>query len=280
MQTTTFARVLSILGGIGLIGVAGYVNVLHTASFDMQIVVGALAAGTALAAWVFSSMWKDRPGLASLALVGVIAGELYGFVATSERLLFARDHRQATVATSNQVWVQRKEALEYAVSAAKTECASGRGPRCAAAEAKVDSARTVLAGTQVPVEPNRLAAILGWNPVLVDLIPTLAGSVALNLLGFVMMTFGHANRRVEQPKVSAPVPAPHGGNVVEFAAHPVIVALRQGAAESNDELADRLGESKGEASKKRGEVRDLLIEQKIGRRTVIDLKPEIRRALG
>ena len=45
-------------------------------------------------------------------------------------------------------------------------------------------------------------------------------------------------------------------------------------------LADRLGESKGEASKKRGEVRDLLIEQKIGRRTVIDLKPEIRRALG
>ena len=40
MQSTTFARCLSILGGIGLIGVAGYVNVLHTASFDMQIVVG------------------------------------------------------------------------------------------------------------------------------------------------------------------------------------------------------------------------------------------------
>lgn len=277
MQSTTFARCLSILGGIGLIGVAGYVNVLHTPSFDMQIVVGALAAGTALAAWVFSSMWQHRPGLALLALVGVIAGELYGFVATSERLLFARDHRQATVATSNQVWVQRKEALDYAVSAAKTECASGRGPRCAAAEAKVDSARTILAGTQVPVEPNRLAAIMGWNPLIVDLIPTLAGSVALNLLGFVMMTFGHAARRVNKPVVSAPVPAPHGGNVVD---HPVVRALRQGAANSNDELAARLGETKGEASKKRGEVRDLLIEQKIGRRTVIDLKPEVRRALG
>lgn len=277
MQSTTFARCLSILGGIGLIGVAGYVNVLHTPSFDMQIVVGALAAGTALAAWVFSSMWQDRPGLAALALVGVIAGELYGFVATSERLLFARDHRQSAVATSNQVWVQRKEALDYAVSAAKTECASGRGPRCAAAEAKVDSARTILAGTQVPVEPNRLAAIMGWNPLIVDLIPTLAGSVALNLLGFVMMTFGHATRRVNKPVVSAPVPAPHGGNVVD---HPVVRALRQGAANSNDELAARLGETKGEASKKRGEVRDLLIEQKIGRRTVIDLKPEVRRALG
>lgn len=263
MQTTTFARVLSTLGGIGLIGVAGYVNVLHTASFDMQIVVGALAAGTALAAWVFSSMWQLRPGLASLALIGVIAGELYGFVATSERLLFARDHRQATVAMSNQTWVQRKEALDYAVSAAKTECTSGRGPRCAAAEAKVDSARTVLAGTQVPVEPNRLAAILGWNPVLVDLIPTLAGSVALNLLGFVMMTFGHANRRVEQPKVSAPVPAPHGGNVVD---HPVLTALRKaGRPLTNDELAAAMGVTKGEATKRRQEIAERLVEKREGR---------------
>lgn len=272
MKPTLFARCLSILGGIGLIGVAGYVNVLHTPSLDMQIVVGALAAGTALAAWVFSSMWQHRPGLALLALVGVMAGELYGFVATSERLLFARDHRQATVATSNQVWVQRKDALDYAISAAKTECASGRGPRCAAAEVKVDQARSTLAGTSVPVEPNRLAAILDWNPLIVDLVPTLAGSVALNLLGFVMMAFGHATRRAEPaPKVSASIPATHGGNVVEFADHPVVRALRHGAADSNDELAHRLGESKGEASKKRNEVRDLLIEQKIGRRTVIDL---------
>lgn len=263
MQSTTFARCLSILGGIGLIGVAGYVNVLHTPSFDMQIVVGALAAGTALAAWVFSSMWQDRPGLAALALVGVIAGELYGFVATSERLLFARDHRQSAVATSNQVWVQRKDALDYAVSAAKTECASGRGPRCVAAEAKVDGARTILAGTQVPVEPNRLAAIMGWNPLIVDLIPTLAGSVALNLLGFVMMTFGHATRRVNKPVVSAPVPAPHGGNVVD---HPVLVALRKaGRPLTNDELAEAMKVSKSEATKRRQEIPDRLVEKREGR---------------
>lgn len=264
MYPTTLVRCLSILGGIGLIGVAGYVNVLHTSTLDMQIVVAALAVGTALAAWVFSSMWQHRPGLAVLALVGVMAGELYGFVATSERLLFARDHRQTMTATVNQVWVQRKEALDYALSAAQTECTTGRGPRCKEAEGKVDWARSVLAGTQVPIEPNRLAAILGWNPVLVDLIPTLAGSIALNLLGFVMMTFGHVQRhRTPEPKAPISVPKPHGGNVVD---HPVLEALRKAKRPlTNDELAAAMGVTKGEATKRRQEIADSLIEKREGR---------------
>ncbi len=62
--------------------------------------------------------------------------------------------------------------------------------------------------------------------------------------------------------------------------HPVIVALRRGPVASNDELASRLGETKGEASKKRGEVAGLLVERRNGRRIEIDLKPEVRAALG
>ena len=268
MHTTLFARGLSTLGGLGLIGVVGYVNIEHAPSFDMKLVVGALAAGTALAAWVFSMMWSSRPGLAVLALLGVLAGEMFGLVATSERLLAIRDYRQSKTATENQVWVQRKEALDYAVTAAKTECTSGRGPRCMAAEAKVDHARSVLAGTTVPGDVNRLATVLGWNPVFVDMIPTLAGSIALNLLGFVMLTFGHSHRRVEKRKQE--LPDEPRGNVVD---HPVLSALRKaGRPLTNDELADAMSVTKGEASKRRQEVQDRLIEKREGRYLMVSAR--------
>ena len=249
------------LGGIGLIGVAGYVNVLHTRRpSDMQIVVVA-AAGTALALVFFLDV-AGPAGLAALALVGVIAGELYGFVATSERLLFARDHRQSAVATSNQVGAAQGS-TDYAVSAAKTGCASGRGRR---RQRQRLICTNDPGGTQVPVEPNCFAAIMGLNPLIVDLILTLAGSVALNLLGFVMMTFGHATRRVNKPVVSAQFRPSRR----QRRDHPVVRALLSRSSKLQRRTRCTSWETKGEASKKRGEVRDLLIEQKIGRRTVID----------
>lgn len=269
MHTTRFERGLSTLGGLGLIGVVGYVNVQHAPTDDMKLVVGALAAGTALAAWLFSKMWSARPGLAILALIGVLAGETFGFFATSERLLAVRAHRQSQTATENQVWAQRKDALDYAVTAAKTECASGRGRKCIEAETKVDTARSVLAGTTVQADVNRFATMLEWSPVLVDMIPTLAGSFALNLLGFVMLTFGHASRRVDEPKQQS-VPEPRGGNVVD---HPVLSALRAaGRPLTNDELADAMSVTKGEASKRRQEVQDRLIEKREGRYLMVSAR--------
>jgi hypothetical protein len=268
MQITPFVRVLSTIGGLGLIGVAGYVNILHTLGYDMQIVVGALAAGTALAAWVLSPMWHGgRRLLAALALRGVFSGELFGFVQTSER-----NARQSLTATENQAWVQRNAALEYAVDAAKTEC-KVRGPRCAAAEAKVDEKRAILAGTQVPVPQNPIAALLGWTPEIVEIIPTLAGSVALNLLGFVMLTFGHSRQRVE---VIAPVQA-----ITEEPALPPPAELEElrklllgkRRAMGNQEIADELAISKSEASKRVSEAvaAGLVRRERRGREVAITL---------
>lgn len=251
MQITLFVRLLSTLGGLGLIGVAGYVNILHTHGHDMQIVVGALAAGTALAAWVLSPMlYGGRRLLAALALLGVFSGELYGFVQTSERLLSARNARQSLTATENQTWVQRNAALEYAVDAAKTEC-KVRGPRCAAAEAKVDEKRSILAGTQVPVPPSPIASLLGWTPEIVEIIPTLAGSIGLNLLGFVMLTFGHSRKRNDV--VIVPVKA-----ITEEPTLPSDAELEQlrrllfgrKRPMTNQQIAEALSLSKGEASKR------------------------------
>lgn len=85
-----------------------------------------------------------------------------------------------------------------------------------------------------------------------------------------------------QTSTSAPVPPPtNGGTRTTIPAnHPVIVALRRGPVASNDELANRLGETKGEATKKRGEVHHFLVERRVGRRLEIDLTPEVRAALG
>lgn len=85
----------------------------------------------------------------------------------------------------------------------------------------------------------------------------------------------------EQTAISQPVPPTNGGHHHDIPVdHPVIVALRRGAVASNDELARRLRVSKGEASKTRREVSDYLVERADGKRVVIDLKPEVRSAIG
>ena len=128
MQSTTFARCLSILGGVGLIGVAGYVNMLHTPSFDMQIVVGARRRHRACCLVFFLDV-ADRPGLAALALVGVIAGELYGFVATWRPAVRPRSspvggrHEQSGVGAA-------QGSTRLRGLCCQTECASGPWPGC------------------------------------------------------------------------------------------------------------------------------------------------------
>ena len=254
----TLVRVLSTLGGIGLMGVAGYVNIRYTLDPDMQVVVGALAAGTALAAWAFSLMWhQGRRMLACLALIGILAGEGYSLLATSERLLAGRDARLSQTVTANQPWVLAREALDYAETAAKTECALGRGPKCDAAEKKVDEKRAALTRTEAPRRVNILARSLGWNPEAFDLLPALAGSLALTLLGVVMLTFGHHHHRTpERVGPDDPVVA-----VLKKAKRPL----------TNDELARRLQVSKGQASKMVAARADLIRKDRDGRQVSITL---------
>lgn len=69
-------------------------------------------------------------------------------------------------------------------------------------------------------------------------------------------------------------PASHGGNVVTLADHPAVKALREngGSVASNRALAKLMGVSDGEASKRRGEVAGLIIEEKVGKETRIRLR--------
>lgn len=221
MHTTRFARGLATLAGLSLFGVAGWINVHHTNDPDMQLVVGTLAAASCVAGFILKiALQSGARGVACFALLGVIGGEAFGFATTLERLLAARDDRSAEVTTANGPYIQAKAAVDYAETAAKDECSTGRGNKCKDAEAKLDAARKVLATTPAPRIANHLAAVTGLDPLMVDLIPALAGTVALTLLGFVFLWFGHeteAKSEVPEPFVAVePEETTREGKVVSW----------------------------------------------------------------
>lgn len=203
MFSTRYTRGFATAAGLVVFGVAGFINVSHTPDPDMKIVVGTLAAAAAAAAFVMKVAIAQRSyGVAFFALIGVIGGEAFGFVTTMERLLAARDARAVSIATSNAPYEQAKAAVAYAEKAATAECSTGRGRKCKAAEAGLANARAALAATPAPHTANHLAVATGLPPMAVDLAPSAAGTVALTLLGFVFLWFGHSTDHQEaEPKV-------------------------------------------------------------------------------
>lgn len=114
-------------------------------------------------------------------------------------------------------------------------------------------AKIVSAFTGADIEATTAKIALAM-PFVIVLITELATIVFLHMA---------IEPRAEQPKASVAAPAPHGGNVVD---HPVLVALRKaGRPLTNDELAEAMKVSKGEASKRRQEIADRLVEKREGR---------------
>jgi hypothetical protein len=217
MQNTRFARGLATIAGLAVFSVAGYINVHHTIDPDMKLVVGTLAAAAAVAAFVMKcAASRGSYGIALFALLGVIGGESFGFITTMERLLSARADLAQSVATQNAPYGQAKAAVEYAESAAKAECSSGRGPKCKEAEAKLDQARRTLANTPAPKASNHIATVTGIDPLIVDLAPSLAGTLALTLLGFVFLWFGHETEAVPDPEPMLEPEQTREGKVVSW----------------------------------------------------------------
>src|SRR5690349_7649206 len=100
-------RLLSTLGGLGLVGVAAFLNVHHAAESEgsifspVCIAIVALAFGSALAVPVMLALWRSgRRGLALVALAGLVASESYGFQLSAERLLSARAQRAQQTKTA------------------------------------------------------------------------------------------------------------------------------------------------------------------------------------
>src|SRR5262245_6060039 len=177
----------------------------------MTAAVVALALGAVAAALVASEAWRSgRKLLAWCLVLSVVAGEGFGLIIGAERLLSAREERQrmaGEVNTARWIAVVRVESATSTLAA--TEAAilqearrGGCKAACQALQTEAEQARQRLEAANraleaAPAEKNTalLATTLGLPPALLEIVPALLFSVALNGLAFTLLAFGaHAPR--------------------------------------------------------------------------------------
>jgi hypothetical protein len=214
----SYLRLLSMLGGLGLVGVAAFLNVHHAAESEgsyfspVCIAIVALAFGSALAVPVMLALSRSgRRGLALVALVGLVCSESYGFQLSAERLLASRAQRAQQVKTAGSPWHLAKEALDLSITERKAVCKENglRGKTCATSRAEEDAKRTALGKIPVPSSHAYIADATGLPEWLVEIVPAMAFSTGLLVLGFVLVGYG-AHGSQEQTVVASAVlePAP------------------------------------------------------------------------
>lgn len=236
-------RKLSMIGGMGLVSVVGYLNAYEaahiTGSWTSPTVIAiiALAAGSALAVPVAQEFAAKRQWvLMTLTIIGIIAGESFGFFTSAERLLATRNERVAAIVRDNgQAKIaadelkaandelktaKEKENEERSKGGCKSICkdwikkAEDAGKRVAAAELKVKAAPAVKS-------ESLIADVTGWSATVVEIVPALAFPTALLVLGFVLLAFSHNPEHEHKPATKAKAKAPATAANEEPAAKPV-----------------------------------------------------------
>ena len=158
------------------------------------------------AALVASEAWRSgRRTLASCLVLSIVAGEGFGLIMGAERLLFAREERQRAASEVNTArWIATVRVELASSMLAITEAAllkeMGRGgckSACQALQAEAEQARQRLEAANralqsAPAEKNTalLATTLGLPPALLEIVPALLFSAALNGLAFTLLAFG------------------------------------------------------------------------------------------
>jgi hypothetical protein len=205
-------RSLAISAGVTAIAASAALNVTHLVDGGQPLLspmtgaVVALALGAVAAALVASEAWRSgRKLLAWCLVLSVVAGEGFGLIIGAERLLFAREERQrmaTEVNTTRWIAVVRVESASstlVATQAAVLEEARRGGCKaaCQALQAEAEQARQRLEAANrvleaAPAEKNAalLATALGLPPALLEIVPALLFSAALNGLAFTLLAFG------------------------------------------------------------------------------------------
>ena len=195
-------RALAISAGIAAITASAALNVTHLVEGGQALVspmagaVVALALAAVAAALVAGEAWQSgRRLLASCIVLSILAGEGFGFIVGAERLLSAREERQrqaSEVNTARWIATVRVEAANSMLAA--TEAAilqearrGGCKAACQALQAEAEQARqrleaanTALEGAPAETNTALLATTLGLPPALLEIVPALLFSAALN----------------------------------------------------------------------------------------------------
>jgi hypothetical protein len=210
-------RGLSMLGGLVLIATGAFLNVSKAAETEgtvwspICVAIVALALGSAIVVPVMLSLWRhERRALAAFAFVGLVCSECYALQLSAERLLASREQRTLQVQLAGSPYALAKAALDGTVSDRRTECGSGFGKNCSKLRELEERQRAELSKLRPPAKVALLADATGLPNWAVELVPALLFSVALQLLGFVLIGFaGHAAEKqylVQAVAASAPEP--------------------------------------------------------------------------
>jgi hypothetical protein len=210
--------IAAIIGGVVLtaIEVIGAVCYLLSQDQPSYLVAGG-AAVTVVAALLIplaERCWRRGRYLMSVLLVGALVPALsLIFSAAVERTGGARDEaNRSRQAIAQQIELKRaavkdaKAVADEDESAAKAECATGRGQKCLGLEARADTsrrrletARTELAQAGVvPSDPQarRLAAILPVTEEAIQLYQPLILPISISVLGLLLIAVGaHTPKR-------------------------------------------------------------------------------------
>jgi hypothetical protein len=209
---------MSTLGGLGLVGVAAFLNVSHAAASEgsyfspVCIAIVTLGFGSALVVPVMLTLWRSgRRGFALVALVGLVCSEGYGFQLSAERLLASRAQRAQQVQTVASPYRLAREALDLSIQERKEVCKENSlaSKSCARSRVVEDEKRTALGRIPVPSSHALIADATGLPEWLVEIVPAMSFSTGLLVLGFVLVGFGaHASKEetVMAPAVPEAIP--------------------------------------------------------------------------
>ena len=260
-------RGLAIIAGITAIAAGAALNVTHLVDGGQPLfspmtgAILALALAAIAAALVAGEAWRSgRRTLASCLVLSLVAGEGFGLIMGAERLLSAREERQRAASEVNTArWIATVRVESASTTLAATEAAiltearrGGCKTACQALQAEADRARERLEAANTalqsaPAEKNRalLATTLGLPPALLEIVPALLFSTALNGLAYTLLAFG-AHMPNQSAAVSPKGPAeaqvpPSQGRAEQVRSFVEAYRKRHGRDPSFSEVRNTLG---------------------------------------
>lgn len=258
-------------GGVIALALEGYANVAKLLSGGLDwyspavLTAGAMAGlGAVAIAIAVEAVHKRRWLYAGMLLLAVVLSLSSGFYNSFESLLLGREtfaldvKKHNAAVTAARVAKDQADAEVRRLSQAVTAETLNKGCKsiCRGLQAQLVEARTVAqaaAGDLAKVGPvraeNIVAETLGVPAVVAEATPTMLTAFALLAFAVLLPWFVHAGREVavETPsEVSADATLDVQS---ERAAIKRVLAALKDEAQSNDELARRLGVPKGTASK-------------------------------
>lgn len=276
-QTSRLLSVSVLISGIALVMVTAYLN--GTAAVETEgswsspfvlLVVGIAVASIPATLAIQSAVTERRYALAIIMLLGISAGEIWGFAQTVDRTLVARDHRVLKIDHGNSPYHLAKAGVARAVAdldsakAKADEAALNKkcGDTCLyfkeeekQARQRLVAAESTLAAAPAPKSSARWTEVVKASADVGDLINALAASVSSLLFGLGFVAFGH---RAFEPRVAPSTPeSPDGPDLHRVSPDDLILMRaykvfydKHERHPSVGEIADVMRVGSGEASKR------------------------------